>query len=469
MADNSYTVEPLAPAGQPTVVINDDGSGNDWLIMSASHTNYSEIRLDYSTSGTERTPLAAAGFYLDFNPEPFSTGNRLVVNGIIENARGSVGDDFIVGNIFNNILLGDPTNDGPGGADIMFGDEGNDLMYGGAGADDVDGAEDDDRLFGGAGDDTVEGGLGKDTVEGGLGADTLYGGSDGEDTLSYLSSGSGVRVSLLYGDDTFGLGGHAAGDKIRGFNNIVGSAFDDRLEDLNKGAVGFVDDQYNANTFYGGGGNDQLILGGYDDRGYGGAGGDTLRGEDGMDRLWGDAGSDTLLGGLGRDTLQGGDGFDYLSGEAGGDVLYGGALRDQIYGGGGNDAISGDAGNDLIFANEGADTVTGGDGDDDISGQRGADVLRGGAGADTFFYFTTGEGGDRILDMTGADRVEFQLPFGAPTIGWDNQGTLDANRARLVDTGTNMELRINLDSDSTVEFRIVFVGTSSVTQGQIEF
>ena len=360
---------------------------------------------------------------------------------------------------------GDPTADGPGGADDIFGDEGNDWIEGRGGNDQLNGAEGDDKLFGGAGIDPINGSLGRDTVEGGLGADLLYGGSDGQDTLSYVSSGAGVRVSLTYGTTTTAQGGHAQGDVIGGFNNMLGSDLNDRLVDTNQLPVGF---DYNTNTFHGRGGDDTLLLGGFGDKGYGGEGNDSLSGQAGNDQLWGDLGSDTIFGGGDSDSIWGGVGFDYLSGDGGADTIRGGSERDRIYGGAGNDQIYGDAGNDLIFANEGTDTVTGGDGDDDLAGLAGADVLRGGAGADEFYYFGAADGGDRILDMTAADRINLQFPFGTPALSWDNTGTLDVSRAQLVDTGANVELRINLDGDATIEFRLIFVGVGSVSQGQIE-
>lgn len=388
------------------------------------------------------------------------------MNGIIENARGSLGFDSISGNILGNIMYGDPTADGPGGDDTLFGDEGNDLIYGGAGTDRINGAEDDDALFGGAGTDTINGALGRDTIEGGAGADLLYGGSDGQDTLSYASSSAGVRVSLTYGTTTVGQGGDAEGDVIGGFNNIQGSEFGDRLVDTNELPVGFG---YNTNTFHGMGGNDVLLLGGFADRGYGGTGNDSLSGQAGRDRLWGDLGSDTVFGGAEADSIWGGEGFDYLSGDAGADAIWGGSQLDRIYGGDGDDRLDGGAGNDIIFGNQGADVVTGGEGNDLIGGLAGADQLRGGAGADTFVYTNRADAGDRIVDMTSLDRVDLQFPPGSvPALTWDNAGTLGVGGVRLVDTGPNIELRINLDADPIIEFRIIFVGASAVAQSQVD-
>ncbi|MCX7299828.1 MAG: calcium-binding protein [Rhodobacterales bacterium] len=413
MADNSYLIESRAPAGQTTVVISDDGSGNDWLIMSSSHSSYSQINLGYS-AGAGGMPVQASGFYLDFNPAPFTTGNRLVVNGVIENAKGSAGKDEIIGNTLANIIYGDPTQDGPGNVDTIDGDEGNDRIYGGAGGDLLGGQGGNDTIYGDAGADTIYGGLGRDTIMGGAGADVLGGGADGDDWLSYAGATTAVQVKLTFGDTTTGKGGDAQGDKISGFNNVTGSEGNDTIEDTVKGPVGFVDDQYNANTFQGRGGNDILRLGGFDDAGYGGNGNDSINGESGNDKLYGEAGNDTLRGGDGADKL------------------------------------FGDDGNDMIFGNEGVDTI------------------EGGAGADTFIYLSLNDGGDKISDMTGSDRVDFQLS-GGTTIQWDNSGPLDANRARLVESGGNTELQINTDADATIEFRITFVGTTNVLQSQFDF
>jgi hypothetical protein len=50
MADSIYVVESLAPVGPATIVVADDGSGADWIVMSAAHTATSEITLAYSTT-----------------------------------------------------------------------------------------------------------------------------------------------------------------------------------------------------------------------------------------------------------------------------------------------------------------------------------------------------------------------------------------------------------------------------------
>ena len=123
------------------------------------------------------------------------------------------------------------------------------------------GSAHDDRLFGddgantlsgGDGDDQITANLGDDTVEGGAGADTMQGDEDGgirigtaqigSDTLSYESSAGSVTIDLsrqyaagnataeqLRAHYATGSGGHASGDKFRGFENVTGGMGNDRL------------------------------------------------------------------------------------------------------------------------------------------------------------------------------------------------------------------------------------------------
>src|SRR5690606_5626715 len=95
---------------------------------------------------------------------------------------------------------------------------------------------------------------------------------DGVDTLSYAGSNAKVTVRLW---NNTASGGHAEGDVISGFENLIGSDF-----------------------------NDTLIADANDNRIEGGLGNDYL---DGMD------GDDWLEGGAGADQLDGGDGVDTLS------------------------------------------------------------------------------------------------------------------------------------------------------------
>ncbi len=300
MSNDIYNADILAPT-TTTITIDDDGNGLDWLVVNGSYPEATDIRLSYWDINGISTQASAR-----FDPVS-GQGHRLIINGLIENVRGSISTDFIQGNEVANILYGDAAATGPGGDDTISGFDGNDSIYGGAGNDIIDGGLDNDRLYGGAGSDSLNGGAGRDLIIGGAGADVMYGGADGNDTLSYAGSSAGVTVALTFGTTTTGVGGDAQGDAIGGFSDIVGSSFGDHLTDTVKTAVAFGG---NNNSFFGGLGNDVLLLGGGVDDGHGGAGNDTLSGEAGNDLLYGDDGIDVLTGGTGADRLWGSLGAD---------------------------------------------------------------------------------------------------------------------------------------------------------------
>ena len=101
-----------------------------------------------------------------------------------------------------------------------------------------------------------------------MGGDFLTGG-EGIDALDYTTSNKGVNVKLNTGISS---GGHAEGDTISNFENIIGSNFADSLT--------------------------------------GDVGDNSLFGLDDSDILSGDAGNDTLFGGQGNDVTSGNEGVD---------------------------------------------------------------------------------------------------------------------------------------------------------------
>lgn len=328
--------------------------------------------------------------------------------------------------------------------DDLAGSVENDAMYGNNG---------NDMLFGSDGEDTISGGGGDDTVEGGAGADALFGGfitgtDSGRDTLSYASSSSGVTVNLTTGSVS---GGHATGDTIDGFRDIIGSALGDNL----------IGDTQN-NDIKGGDGNDTLVAGLGVDTLEGQAGDDVFRYDDVAAIQAGDvvnggddhdkvriSGSDTVgsasydlrtttlqaieeiefgasvLGDYTLEVILSGDQVDALPtllvdgfGNAGnvenirvvadGNTtvdLSGWTFQDwggqgdtiTIEGNGSADTLTGSVRNDLILGGSGADSILGGDGDDTISGDTGVDTLDGGDGVDTADFTYTGS--DVAVDL----------------------------------------------------------------------
>ena len=311
----------------PTVAIWDAG-GNDTLDVSGYATNQiidlnpgslssiggvtlaeAQARLSFEAVNANRAelgyaPIARATYdanmaALAANPELGRlTDNVGIAYGAwIENAVGGSGNDRIHANAVANRI------DGGAGQDVVVYDTADkgvivDLNFGitagGAAGDRLTSIE---GVIGSAHNDIVTGNNADNLIGGGAGGrDILYGGG-GVDTATYAESATGVSVDLF----VFGSGVSTDGDVLLGFENLTGSAFDDKLD----------------------GSLESNVLSGL-------AGNDVLNGD------WGD---DTLLGGLGADTLDGGWGDDRLDGGAGADRLTGGLGRDVFAFGVADDAV----------------------------------------------------------------------------------------------------------------------------------
>jgi Ca2+-binding RTX toxin-like protein len=173
---------------------------------------------------------------------------------------------------------------GTGADDTILGLGGDDWIQGFAGADDLDGGDGFDfvsylgslrglfvDLIAGAAwdgvyldrltsfeaatgsnlNDTIYGNSGANVIDGGGGADYLNGG-DGLDTVRFLTSERGVTIDIT--------GGQAAWDgenlsKLIGFENVIGSNFDDTLYG-----------DASANVLQGSAGFDQILTGAGQDR-----------------------------------------------------------------------------------------------------------------------------------------------------------------------------------------------------------
>ena len=274
---------------------------------------------------------------------------------------------------------------------------------------------------GNAFDNVLTGNSGRNVLIGGAGADQLDGGGN-FDTASYVTSASGVAVSLATGT---GYGGDAEGDVLIHIENLIGSSFDDTLE----GEVG-------PNTLVGGLGIDTVSYA----HATSGANGQGVRVilaltsaqntiTAGIDTL---SGFENLTGSEFNDALGGNSGNNVLTGLGGNDWLDGWAGADQMFGGTGNDTYVVDNLGDVVneTAGDGADTVlsyisfsladsqhavgaienliliggainaTGNDLDNVLTGNNAANTLRGEGGADTL---NGGAGADKMYGGTGND------------------------------------------------------------------
>ena len=127
----------------------------------------------------------------------------------------------------------------------------------------LSGSSHDDTFRGDEKANEMDGGGGDDVLEGRAGADTLNGGA-GSDRASYESSsgsesGEGVTVNLGGPQDDNGYvsghtGGHAAGDKLKGIENLRGGAHADTL--TGDGNANVLEGGAGADTLNGGGGSD---------------------------------------------------------------------------------------------------------------------------------------------------------------------------------------------------------------------
>lgn len=272
----------------------------------------------------------------------------------------------------------------------------------GAGAQTVTGRNVGEFVDLGEGDDTAILNGGKDLFMGGPGADVYDGGKD-LDVVIYAESDGGVTVSLARGR---GARADAAGDRLSGIENALGSLHDDKL--TGDGESNLLLGLDGDDTIWGGGGERDVLFG--DGRfEKDGLGSRLFRNDgdgEGDDVIYGGAGFDRILGGAGADTLRG-DGFtDHVFGGLGEDRVIGGAGDDLLEGGGGVDELFGGAGRDKLRGGDEADTLSGGGKADTLDGNGGNDLMRGGGGDDTF---RGAAGDDRIFGGAGEDRIEGAL------------------------------------------------------------
>ena len=412
----------------------DGGDGNDVLNGDGSDSNDSTRGSDTLLGGKGIDSLFGYGGndYLDGGDDNDSLdgGRGLAYCGNNE-LHGGSGDDTLTSGNGNDILDG---GEGHDVLDYSWRLDGVSVnLSTGVGTrvgtdtivsiEEVRGSLGSDSLIGGSGDDVLYGDYiydlqfeGNDYLEGGPGNDNLVGGL-GTDVASYRNASSRVTVNLSTGTATGGDGT----DTLNTIEYVYGSGFDD-----------FLTGDNGINELHGMAGNDWLAGGLGNDTLWGYDGNDTLEGGDGNDQL---GYSQAVSGqgepfGYGNDILLGEAGSDILFGWAGDDSLDGGTENDYLNGGSGNDSLAGDAGNDIVIGSDGNDRLEGGVGDDRLFGQQyqdpyttvppenvttNDDILLGGAGNDELLgdnytssgndYLDGGDGNDKLIGVGGNDTL----------------------------------------------------------------
>lgn len=234
-----------------------------------------------------------------------------------------------------------------------------------------------------------------DPTTAGPGMDVLTGG-DGVDTISYRSATStastavdvvgpptpnltGVTVSLAIAEAQNTI--NAGWDFLSGFENVLGSGFDDTI--TGNDVANVLDGGLGNDTLNGGGGNDTLV---------GGLGNDILQGAAGINTVsYAGTNSTALIAGANgatpgvtgvtvnlsvtaaQNTINAG--LDTLTGIQN---VVGSIFNDTLSGG-----VDGTLVDNVLDGNAGNDTLTAGGGNDTLIGGLGNDSLNGGAGTDT--------------------------------------------------------------------------------------
>ena len=257
----------------------------------------------------------------------------------IENVRGGMGADTIMGAGDNNMLYGQ------GGHDLLDGMGGNDMIRGGKGSDMIMGGSGMDTLKGDIGNDTVKGGDGDDLLRGGKQADMLYGGM-GDDTLmgdkgdDILMGDAGMDVFMFGSADSDSydmVKDFTSGEDLISFGtSMKASELKEILDTAEDTPDGMYKYTYGTTSFVVGTKLKDTDFpedhrqpdsppGTTPPRGQGGVSRDLTAGNDNWPTLFEDdnRGHDNIRGLAGNDIIDGGDGDDDLDGGAGNDSLNG--------------------------------------------------------------------------------------------------------------------------------------------------
>ncbi|MFL6838360.1 MAG: beta strand repeat-containing protein [Bradyrhizobium sp.] len=428
----------------------------------------------------------------------------------IENFRGSIFDDTLIGDDGDNVI------EGGAGADIMIGGNGEDTLsyehassgvianlttssgsFGDAAGDVFRGFE---NFRGSAFADSLIGDEGDNVLEGGAGADIMIGGN-GSDTLNYEHSQAAVVVNLTTHTGSLG---DADGDVFGGFENIRGSAFADFL--IGDEGDNVLDGGAGVDLLFGHGGNDTAsyahsssgVIANLTDNSsnIGDAAGDVYSG---IENLRGSAFGDLLVG---TDNTNGTEGANIVEGGAGADIMIGGLGSDTLsyeHSGAGvvvnlttNTSSLGDAEGDGFGGFEnirgsrfddflvGTDNTNGTDGANTIEGGGGADLMIAGLGSDTLSYEHSSAGvvvnlttntsslGDAEGDAFGGFENIRGSRFDDFLVGSDNTNGTDG--ANTIEGGGGADLMISGLGEDTLSYEHSSAGVfANLTTGMGAF
>ena len=243
----------------------------------------------------------------------------------------------------------------------------------------------------------------------------------------------GITISGEAGIDTLDFSGANSANTIElepdagpfiGFENIIGSAFDDVMNGSNPSDTASVVTVSMSSDTNASNGSNTLE---------GGAGDDQIDGLGGEDVLRGMAGEDVINGGPpvgangneAADRIEGGSGNDVISIHAG-----------EAYGQGDDDliAIFGDVADGPDGEDDPAVRAFGGSGNDtlDARGSSGSHILSGGSGSDTLY----GNGNSVLSGGSGAD--EFYMTAGDTILEAEAHDKLFYNGVEILDDGNDI-------------------------------
>jgi Ca2+-binding RTX toxin-like protein len=340
----------------------------------------------------------------------------LSVNANLANSAAASGSDNdvltsienLIGSAFGDTLIGD------GNANVLVGAEGNDILEGQAA---------NDQLIGGFGTDTARYSGNRNQYSVTQNADGTWtiadqrnGSPDGSDTLGSVEQFEFANQTMIIGQaasNNFPASGAPEA--------FIGGPGDDTVSYADAPIVisGFAANLLSAQSATSGTGLVASLADPSINTGW--AAGDTyvsienLIGSAFDDKLSGDSNNNVLEGGAGKDQLNGGQGVDTASyehaagavmadlgqpknnsGEAVGDTyksienLLGSSFDDELVGDNGDNELNGGSGDDTLFGKAGDDQLTGGEG---------ADTLTGGGGRDQFIQLSADDGVDTIQDF----------------------------------------------------------------------